>query len=159
MSHNRIIILGVGNILLKDEGIGVHVVLELQKQKLPSNVEVIDAGTASLNILACLNNTKKLIIIDAVKGRRNPGMIYRIYPNDLENLEDKDSLSLHQIDVMQSLRIIAKTSGLPDEVVIIGIEPENIEWGTELSNKLKSKIPQVVSRVLKEIDITNNTAN
>jgi hydrogenase maturation protease len=69
----KILILGVGNILLKDEGIGVHIARKLQKQQLPDNVEVIDGGTASLDVFLSWQKPYKLIVIDAIKGGRKPG--------------------------------------------------------------------------------------
>ena len=74
----RVLVLGLGNILLRDEGAGVHAAQELQKQSLPGNVEVIDGGTAGLEILLSQQCPYKLLVIDATKAGNEPGTIYKI---------------------------------------------------------------------------------
>lgn len=146
----KVVIVGFGNILLQDEGIGVHIAQQLQGYDLPKNIEVIDGGTASLDVLSSLNEMRKLIIVDAVKSKGKPATIYRFCPGDLAHTKDTESLSLHQIDVIEALRITARTSKLPDEIVIIGIEPKDVEWGTDLSPEVKDKIPDIIDLILEE---------
>ncbi|RKY35126.1 MAG: Ni,Fe-hydrogenase maturation factor, partial [Candidatus Duberdicusella sinuisediminis] len=74
--YKKIIILGLGNLLYKDEGIGIHLIRELEKMKLPPNLELIDGGVGSLDILLSLENIDKLIIIDALKGGGAPATVY-----------------------------------------------------------------------------------
>ena len=155
----RILILGLGNILLKDEGIGVHVAKELQKQNLPGNVEVIDGGTAGLDVLLSAINVDKLVIIDALRAGKKPGDIYKISLNS----EQKDSLtkifsretlskiSLHQIGLLDALSIAEKINIAPEETVIIGVEPGEIDCGLELTEPVMRKVPQIISKVLEEI--------
>lgn len=148
----KTVILGLGNILLKDEGIGVHVIKELEKKSLPDNVELIDGGTSSLDILLSIENTEKLIIIDALKFGKDPGTIYKIDPKDLEEKIDMDKLSLHQMNLLETL-LIAKTKGtLPEEIVILGVEPFEISSGLGLTPKLQEKLPKVIDAVLNEIN-------
>ena len=148
----KIVILGLGNILMKDEGLGVHAVGELAKQGLPENVEVVDGGTAGLGAFAPLNNVEKLIIIDALKAGKAPGTIYRLQPKDLSNNSHSHTLSLHQIGVLETIAIFEKTGDLPREIVIIGVEPKEIALGTELTDEIKNKLPDVVKAIQKEID-------
>ena len=150
-SATRVVILGVGNLLLKDEGVGIHVIGALQDSLLPTNVhlEIIDGGT-SPNVLYLLDGADRLIIIDAVVGGGEPGLIYRFRANDIA-LEDKCVLSLHQIGLLEDLQMMEHMEGKRKDVVIIGVEPEEMGWGLELSSKLKQKIPQIVEVVLEEI--------
>jgi len=146
----KIVILGVGNILLGDEGVGVHVAKKIAKMELPENVEVIDGGTASMDILSSMKDVEKLIIIDALRGGEKPGTVYRLYPEDL--LASLDSyVSLHQINVLEGLNLARKTGNAPQETVIIGIEPEKIDWGLGVTSEIDKKIPDILNIVLEEV--------
>ena len=149
-SSKKIVILGVGNILLGDEGVGVHIVEEIEKIGLPENVEVIDGGTASIDILISMKDVDKLIIIDALKGGEKPGTVYRLHPEDL--LASLDSyVSLHQINVLEGLSLARKTGNAPQETVIIGIEPEKTDWGLGITPEIDKKIPDILNIVLEEV--------
>lgn len=155
----RILVLGLGNILLKDEGIGVHIAGELQKQNLPANVEVIDGGTAGLDILLLQQVPYKLVVVDAMKAGKKPGTIYktRLKTDAIDRLaeifsEKKQSkISLHQVGLADALVAAQKTGCAPDEIVIIGIEPKEIDSGLELSRQVKQKIPEIINTILEEI--------
>lgn len=144
----RILILGVGNILLKDEGIGVHVVRELEKKNLPGNVEVMDAGTAVIDMMPYFENVKKLIVIDAVRAGREPGTIYRFAPEDIY---ENNKMSLHQMGLLEALTMSREIGKCPGDAIVIGVEPEIIEPGLGLSEKLSCKVPDIVNTVIKEI--------
>ncbi len=146
----KIIILGLGNILLKDEGAGVYVAEQIEKMSLPENVEVIDGGTASMDILMSMKDVKKLIIVDALRGGEKPGTVYRLYPEDLFSAPDS-YMSLHQINVLEGLILSKKTGNAPQETVIIGIEPKEIDWGLGVTPDIKRKIPDIINRVIEEV--------
>ena len=145
----RVTVVGAGNLLLKDEGIGVHVAHALQELNLPHGVEIIDGGT-SPDFPYDLKEVDKLIIIDAVKTGGQPGTIYRFHPHDMD-IESEGLISLHELGLEQSLRMMRLMGNEPKETVIIGIEPKEINWGTELSAELQQKIPEIINAVLKEI--------
>lgn len=145
----RITVVGVGNLLLKDEGIGVHTTHALQQIDIPHNVRIVDGGT-SPDLPYYLENIDKLIIIDAVKTRGQPGTIYRFHPCDM-NIESERIISLHELGLEQSLRMMSLMGNEPKETVIIGIEPKELNWGTELEAELQQKIPEIINAVLKEI--------
>src|SRR3990172_2748322 len=84
--QKNILILGLGNLLLSDEGVGAHIVNQLQKMTLPGNVEAIDGGTGGFEFLNHFYGKKKVIIVDAMRGNVEPGTIFRCSPDDL-NLE------------------------------------------------------------------------
>ncbi len=147
----RVIILGVGNILLKDEGVGIHVLHTLQNSLLPAGaeVEMIDGGT-SPNILYLLDGADRLIIIDAVEGGGEPGTIYRFRAGDIEQ-EGKCILSMHEMGLLDDLEIMELMEGKRRDTIIIGVEPEEMGLGLELSSQLEQEIPQIVKVVLEEI--------
>jgi hydrogenase maturation protease len=155
----RVLVLGLGNVLLKDEGIGVHIAVELQKQNLPANVEVIDGGTAGMDVLLSQAGLDKLVVVDAIRFGKKAGTIYKLRfkgekKNKLTRVFAPDSraeISLHQIGLIDALAAAEKLNCLPKEIVIIGVEPEEISHGLELTQQVKQKIPKIVNAVLEEI--------
>ena len=147
----RIVVIGVGNLLLGDEGIGIHVIKALQEIELPEDVIIIDGGT-SPDLIAYTTAGDKLIIIDAAKAGGEPGSIYRFQPEDLAEANGTLT-SAHELGVEQNLKLMSLMRNEPKEVVIIGIEPKEIDWGIELSNEMRKKVPAIIDIILKEIGI------
>jgi hydrogenase maturation protease len=155
----RVLVLGLGNLLLKDEGVGPHIAAELQKHDLPANVEVIDGGTAGLDILLSQEGLDKLVIVDAIRFGKKAGTIYRLSfrgeeKNKLARLfnpNNSSRISLHQLGLIEALAAAEKLNCLPKEIVIIGVEPKQINHGLELTEHVKQKIPEIVNTVLEEI--------
>jgi hydrogenase maturation protease len=141
-------VLGIGNILLRDEGIGCHVVHALEGIPLP-NVQIMDGGTCP-DVVQLLEDTDKLVIVDAVNGGGIPGQIYRFHLEDV-TLEQKLFLSLHDMGLVDNLMLVRLRHGI-GETVIIGVEPREIEWGLELSPELQKKMPQIIGAVLAELN-------
>ena len=141
-------VLGIGNILLKDEGIGCHVVHALEGISLP-DVQIMDGGTCP-DVVQLLEDTDKLVIVDAVRGGGMPGQIYRFHLEDV-TLEQKPSLSLHDIGLVDNLMLMKLRHSI-GETVIIGVEPREIEWGLELSPELQEKIPRIIDAILAELN-------
>jgi len=147
----KITVLGIGNILLKDEGVGVRVIEHLKEYNLPKEVELIDGGTATASLFPIFAETDYLIVIDAVKGKMSPGTIYRLGLNDLMPTK-KASISLHDLGLLEALDMAKKIGKFPKSVVIFGIEPKEINWGMELSPDINRKLPQIARLVVKEIE-------
>jgi len=151
-SRERVAVVGVGNVLLKDEGIGVHVARALH-EKVGSgraDIEIIDGGT-SPDVFLLVEGVRKLILVDAVKGGGNPGSIYRFHPDDIIP-EGKYVISAHQIGLLDGLHMLEYSGFKPDSIVIIGVEPKEIDWGLELSAELNEKLPEIVRVVMDEVD-------
>jgi hydrogenase maturation protease len=148
MDGQKILIVGVGNLLLQDEGIGVHIIQALQDKELPPHVDLLDMGTSTMNLAFYLDGVKKLVIVDALKAGQKPGTIYQCRPEDL--IADKEGpVSLHDLGVVESLSM-SKKLGYSPEVVIIGVEPKTIDWGMELTEEVKKEMPNIIDAVLKE---------
>jgi len=145
------LVLGIGNILLRDEGIGCHVVQALEEIPLP-DVEIIDWGTCT-SVFPPLEDSDKLIIVDAIKGGGTPGQIYRFHLKDIA-LEPKPFLSLHDMSLVDDLMSMRPWHNI-SEAVIIGVEPREINWGIELSPELQAKMPQIMDVILEELNNTN----
>lgn len=156
----RVLVVGVGNILLKDEGIGVHVARKLQELALPNDVEVIDAGTAGLDILLLHEDVERLIVIDAVKAGNKAGTIYKalLLAGEMEKLtqlfdrRSDSKISLHQIGLIEAMAAAEKLNCAPKEIVIIGVEPGRWDWGLELTCPVARSVPEVVKKVLEEAE-------
>jgi hydrogenase maturation protease len=153
MAEKRILVLGVGNLLLHDEGIGVRVIEELQaRYEFSANVEFFDGGTLGLRLLDPIANTDHLIVVDAVQNGEPPGTLYRL---DADNLNKRVTFknSLHQLDLVETLAY-AEVLGNRPSTVIVGIEPEDISpWGLELTDVVQSRMGEMCDRVLKEIEL------
>jgi hydrogenase maturation protease len=149
----RIVVIGVGNLLLRDEGIGIHVVRALQEMDLPADVRLIDGGT-SPDLIAYTRAGDKMVIVDAARAGGEPGTVYRFRPADLA--EERAALaSAHEMGVVENLRLMSLTGNEPRETVIIGIEPGETGWGTELSDGLRRNLPDIIRVVLREIGLDN----
>jgi hydrogenase maturation protease len=145
---DKILIVGIGNLLCCDEGIGVHVIQEMEKIKLPDHIELLDMGTSTMDLISYLEGVKKLIAIDAMKAGDTPGTIYKCRPEDLLP-KGEEAVSLHDIGLLETLTM-AKKMGMEIDTVIIGVEPKVLDWGMELSEEVKIKIPTIIEAVLKE---------
>jgi len=154
---SKTLVLGVGNLLLKDEGVGVHVAQRMMEMDLPENVEVVDGGTATLDILPLVDGVDRLIIVDALKAGEAPGTIYKIAPEDIVK-DEQEALSLHQIDLLQMLDMCALIGSKPS-TVIIGIEPKEINFSVGLSSEVEGRIPRVVELVMEEISLFSGDGN
>ena len=152
-TRRGVLILGVGNILLKDEGLGVHVAEELQKQELPDNVEVIDGGTAGLDGLLSADGADKLIVIDAVRAGKKPGTIYktRLDADQRFSQEQPLKISSHQLGLLDAIMAAEKIGCAPREIIIVGVEPGEVDCGLELTPAVKRAVGEVIKTVLEEI--------
>ena len=152
MEENKqpILILGVGNTIQADDGIGVYVIKEMKKISLPQGMELLDGGTAGPDLIKHIEGRQKLIVIDAVKGGKEPGTIFRFTPEDIGLLPGRID-SLHQVGLFELLEMAELTGAKPQEVVIFGIEPQSIEWGLEPTKILKEKVPRVIEMIIEEV--------
>jgi hydrogenase maturation protease len=148
-------VVGIGNVLLRDEGIGCHVAHALEEIPLP-DTKIIDGGTCP-DVLQFIEDTDKLIIVDAVKGGGTPGQIYRFHLEDI-TLEQKPFLSLHDVGLVDNLMLMQLWHNI-SEAVIIGVEPREINWGLELSPELQEKMPQIIDAILAELNTSANLSS
>jgi len=153
-NNNTILILGLGNILLGDEGVGVRAAEELMTQDLGDGVEVIDGGTAALDVLLSRQKGYKLVVIDAVRGGAEAGAVYksRLGGEDLAAAPERTGgVSLHDMGLFEALAAAERLDRLPGGAVIIGIEPLRIEPSLELSEQVRASLPLVINSVIEEI--------
>ena len=143
-------VLGVGNLLLSDEGIGVHVVNKLMEMALPPEVEVTEGGIDGLGLMNVVVRADRLIVIDAVKGGGPPGSIYRFGIEDLTTAPHVYKMSVHEIGILEVIRLSGLVGQTP-KTTVIGVEPKSLEMGMELSPEIQAKVPRIIELVLDEL--------
>jgi len=150
MKKKNILVLGVGNLLLADEGAGIHVVNQLRKMPLAPEVELMDGGTGGFELIAHFRGRKKVIMIDAVKTGGKPGTVFRFKPEDICLHQDK-AISVHQFG-LQELFFFARKITPRLEIVVYGIVPEDTkQFRTELSPAVRMGIEKMLPLLLEEI--------
>ncbi len=147
-NENSIILLGVGNILLTDEGLGVHVVNEMRKEYTFSpEIGIIDGGTMGMELLSYMRGMKKLLLVDAVNGGEEPGTVYEFPHRDMETYFT-DHISVHEVGMQDILRIRALQDNPLEDAMVIGVEPESLDIGLAVSDTVKNVLPDVKQRVI-----------
>ena len=145
------LVLGVGNILFSDEGIGVRTVEHLQRcAVLPDAVTLMDGGTLGIRLMDVIMDSDLLIVVDAVLGGGEPGTLYRLEGDGLrKSMAFRDSV--HQTDLVDTL-IYCDLAGHRPDAVVIGMEPEDYRtMATELTPRCRERIPDLADRVLDEL--------
>jgi hydrogenase maturation protease len=146
----KVLILGVGNILLGDDGFGVHLINSLADTTFPPNVQVLEAGTVGHQLIPLFRELDYLIIIDVVEAGDTPGSLFRFSPEDLRFTKEQ-MVSLHQISLIDVLTMAELTGGKP-KTVIIGVQPKDVSnWSLELTDPLKAVIPKVKELIFEEL--------
>jgi len=151
MESKKIMILGVGNLLFTDEGVGVRVAEALQdRYEFPENVKVVDGGTLGMNLLGVVSEVDHLIVVDAVRNGDEPGTLYRLAGEEIpKRILAKNSL--HQVDLLEALTCCQALDKVP-ETVILGVEPEDITTlGTDMTPTISARIDDLVEAALKEL--------
>ncbi|AAC06858.1 HyaD/HybD family hydrogenase maturation endopeptidase [Aquifex aeolicus] len=146
-----ITVLGIGNILLSDEGLGVRTVEELQRRyEFPENVKVLDGGTLGIDLLYHIEGTEKLLIIDAVLGGKKPGTFYKIKNENVKKYF-KSKVSMHELGIQEVLALLEVLEKPIKEIVVLGLEPKSLEVSTELTPEIQEKIPLLVEEALSQL--------
>jgi hydrogenase maturation protease len=147
----NICVLGIGNILLSDDGVGVHVINRLNKEyKFPKSIRLIDGGTKGLDLLPFFEGNDRVLIIDAVDFKKEPGTIHIIDGEKVKGFLSS-KLSVHQIGLPDML-LAAQLMGIaPSRVCLIGIQPKSTETGIELSDEVKAQMGLLVEKVIQKL--------
>ena len=149
IKNNPIVLLGVGNILLTDEGFGVHVVNQLREDYVFNPpITILDGGTMGMELLTYMRGMTKLLLVDAINGGEAPGTVYE-FPHEAMNSYFTEAISVHEVGMQDILRIRALQEDPLEDAVVIGVEPESLELGLTLSNSTQAAVAEVKKRVLK----------
>jgi hydrogenase maturation protease len=164
--RKAILVLGIGNILLGDEGLGVCAIEYMQAMaagedveaiesdafgmELREDVEFLDGGTGGADLLDIICDRRKVIVIDAIAAGLEPGSILRLTDDDLE-VSPVGIRSLHDFGLVETLAMAKRLGCAPEEVVIVGVEPEDLSVGIGVSERISSVMPGIVDAVLREV--------
>ena len=145
------LVIGVGNPLRGDDGVGVRVAEALVERDLPRDVEVVDGGTQGLGIVSLMEGRRRVILVDAADMGRAPGSFVRFKPEDVRMWGDAEHLSIHGAGLRDALLLAQALGTLPEEVVIFGVQPAKIEWESALSPEAEASLPALVEAVMMEV--------
>lgn len=147
----RIVLLGVGNILLSDEGVGVRAIEEIERRyALPPEVQVIDGGTSGMELLDDLASADRLIIVDCVKSGARPGTVVKLSGEQVPTFFTT-KISPHQVGLCDVLATLAIMEESPGETVIIGVQPASLAMTMDLTDTVSASMPFVIDEVLAEL--------
>jgi len=150
----KTIVLGIGNLIMKDDGVGIHVVKEVEQHINDPNITIDEAITGGMNLLDLLLGYDKAVIIDAVKGsEKNHGEVRRI---PLKNFSTMHSCNPHDVSLVEAIELAHKLgeTRIPKEIIIIGVMMKTIpcEFGEELSEEIAAAVPTAVKMTLQELN-------
>lgn len=147
----NVLVLGAGNILLSDEGIGVRVVEALQdRYRLPDAIEVLDGGTCGMDLLDVIADRDHLIIVDAVNTGRPPGTLVRLRDDEIPAVFRTKS-SPHQLGLQEVLALLRLLETAPGHVTVIGVQPQSLDIGLDLSPLIAGKLDEMLAMVVGEL--------
>ena len=144
-----VIVIGVGNVALSDEGVGVHVAREVAR-RAPAGVEVVSAGLPGPGLVELLRGRRKAVIVDAIDADRSPGEVFSFLPEDVICYEQARHYSLHEGNILQYVQLAKALECAPKELVLIGIQPRSVALGEKLSADVEAAVPEAASVVIAE---------
>jgi len=156
----RTAVIGIGNILLGDEGVGVHVINRLRSERLPAEVELIEGGVGGLSLLNFIRGVDCVVFIDAVAGER-PGRIHRFSDSDLDSKVRSllHPASLHDLGLVETIKVgkAVYPDEIPKKIVVYGVEVREPKgFSTELSKEVMHSVGKVVKLILDELKANQN---
>lgn len=157
--QSEILVLGVGNVLMQDEGIGVYLVRELHhRYKFTPAIEIVDGGTTGLGLLDHFENRTKVLIVDAVNVGRPPGSIVQLANGEVKS-QFEEKMSLHHLGLSDVLGVIELLGMKPPEIQLIGIQPHSMDVNFGLTSKLQVRIDEYLDQILAQLNRWNITAS
>lgn len=151
-----ILVIGIGNILKRDDGLGIQAVRYLQG-KVPDGVETLEGSTYAADLLPSLEGRRAVIIIDGVEAGEEPGAVFRFAPEEVRRALPTPSLSIHDFGLYDLLEAARMLGQLPERVVIVAVQVKDLGTGMELSREVRDALPGVHGLVLEEIEKVRGT--
>jgi len=149
----RIGVIGIGNPLRRDDGIGIALLEKLVKERdnLPDYIEYVDGGTGGMMLLHILARFEMVIIVDAVDFDGFPGESKLFRPDDINSKKEPTAVSTHEADFLKIIELSKKLNKSPDEIFIFGVQPGDMSFGMNLSSDLQQKVESLFVSLKKEI--------
>lgn len=146
-----ILVLGLGNLLMQDDAVGIHAVQQLQRDyRLPSQVQLLDGGTLGLDLLPYIEEAERLLIIDALEMRSTPGSLHRLTGDEVPRAF-AGKLSVHQMGLQDLLAVAELQGTLPEQVVVLGVQAASVDVGLELSAPVQQAFEPLLQSVLEQL--------
>lgn len=146
-----VLVLGIGNTIMSDDGVGSRVVQRLMDEfSFPTGVSLLEGGTLGLDLLPRLEGISRLLIVDALETGKLPGTIVRLSGDEIP-VAFRTRLSPHQMGLQDLLAVAAFQGFAPEEMVLWGIQPASIEPGTELSEAVATQVEMLMENMLEEL--------
>ncbi|MFC1965654.1 hydrogenase maturation protease [Chloroflexota bacterium] len=153
MEHKDIVVGGLGNTLMSDEGIGIHVLHEVMAcPECPDNVEFVELGSSAMNVVHAIAGRQKAVLIDCAFMGESAGTIRRFTLDEVTSTKTMTHLSLHEGDLLGALELSRRLGEYPQNVIIFGIQPESITQGEHLSSPLQERLAAYATTVLQELN-------
>jgi hydrogenase maturation protease len=147
---SRAVVVGVGNLVRSDDGLGVHAVQRLQADpRVPNDIMVLDGGTFGIELLAYLRDSTHLLLLDAVDVGKPAGTIVRTTGEELRGLPC--GASVHQLGVADLLATLPLVSNAPREIVLLGVQPASTDWGIQLSPLVEASLNTLVDAAVEQL--------
>jgi hydrogenase maturation protease len=150
-SVKPIAVIGMGNPLMSDEGVGVRIIASLQAAELANRVDILDLGTSSMRAVHALEGRDAVVFVDCALMGTAPGTIRRFTPEEVESRKAQPRLSLHEGDLLNTIALARRLGTAPPTIVIFGIEPDLIEPGESLSAALACHLEDYVVAIQQEV--------
>jgi len=150
--QGSVLVLGLGNPLRGDDGVGPRIVEELERRELPEDVTAMDVGTAGLDLLHLLEGCDRAIVVDAADVGLKPGQFVRFTPDEARLAQNSDGLSFHQVGLSGVLSLANALEHALPEIVIFGVQPTEIDWKEGLSPAVEATIPKLIEVLIEEIE-------
>ena len=144
------LILGLGNPLRADDGLGPRVVTELNRRGLPDGVAALDGGTGGLDLLRYLEEWKRVVIVDAADVGQEPGQYVRFTPREARLLAADGGFSVHDAGLAEAIALANALGRTLPEIVVLGLQPETLDWREGLSPAVEAALAALVDAVLEE---------
>ncbi|MGA3044804.1 MAG: HyaD/HybD family hydrogenase maturation endopeptidase [Bryobacteraceae bacterium] len=144
------VVVGVGNTILSDDGAGVHAARRLQDDpRVPQGVTILDGGTLGLELIPYVSDASRVLFLDAVNSGEAPGTLARMTGNEL--LGTSGGMSVHQLGVADLIAALALVSAKPQDIVVLGVQPANTDWGTSLSPDVEAALQGLVDAAVAQL--------
>lgn len=149
---SRIAVVGIGNLIRTDDGLGVHALERLRRDlRVPADVTFIDGGTLGIELLAYISDTTHLLLLDAVDAGEPPGTLIRMANEELRGLPC--GASVHQVGLADVLATLPLVSAAPREIVLLGAQPASTDWGTSPSSEAEAALPHLVDAAVWQLQL------
>ena len=152
------VVIGVGNTILSDEGVGVHAARLLQSDpRVPAGVKILDGGTLGLELVPYASDASRVLLLDAMNSGQAPGTLARMTGRDL--LGTTGGWSAHQLGVADLIAALFLVSTRPQDIVVLGVQPADTHWGTSLSPAVEKALPALVDAALAQLRLWEHSTH